>query len=768
VPMRFACFLGSMFFLPFLLGQGYRLTTDIPVTNMDGQALLNPWTGGFNNPQFSTVDINRDGALDMVSYDRLDNTFLVFLNEGRQSQVKYRHAPRYQANFADCNCQDWAVLVDYNCDGLEDVWCGRLNGSNHWIYEQVIYPGDSVGFELRYDPVMTVSGGSPRLMFTVRTDIPAMVDVDYDGDIDVVSTTNLVNYFILYKNLAMERYGRCDTLDFETQVGCWGEFAESQADNTLAVGDTANCPRGSSEEEGGERLHVGSTILVQDFNNDSLVDVLIGDVSFPNMVAAYNFGTLDDAKMLSVETRFPYSDSAVFVELFPAPFYHDINNDGVKDLIVAPNPKNDIVENVNGVAWYENLGQNTNVDFRFRGRTFLGKDHIDNGRQSGALWLDYNGDGLQDFLLAASYASYLTPSGLEIEHQVQLFENVGSLEEPAYDLVDSNFIDLSFFDNPGPTDPSFSEPSMALGDLDGDGDEDLLIGLNFGVIAHFVNVAPVGSPAEFVLSPTEFLEDDQSLVIGGIYNGLKNGVFGGSAAPELYDFDGDNDLDLFIGTRFGRIELYENIGTSTNPTWQKNTDRYGRIKINDQFGNFFAGFAHPRFFDYDQDNVVELLIANEGGQIEVFEDLSNAMTDSLIRDSYFGLDFGSLIQFDAAIIDTTDEYSYLIGNPRGGVSLYAYRSAEDTVIIDPTPIDTPLNESFQVYPNPTDGLFWIEKPADLDRYSIEVFNLVGQKIVEVTSEVDRQSVSLTGQATGIYVVRIIGGGEELVKKIWYK
>ena len=37
--------------------------------------------------------------------------------------------------------------------------------------------------------------------------------------------------------------------------------------------------------------------------------------------------------------------------------------------------------------------------------------------------------------------------------------------------------------------------------------------------------------------------------------------------PETFDYDNDNDLDLFIGSGINNIILYENIGNSVNPNF---------------------------------------------------------------------------------------------------------------------------------------------------------------------------------------------------------
>ena len=55
----------------------YNFYDSIPVVETDG-ALINPWAGGFNSPQFSEADLNGDGFMDLFSFDRDGNVIKVF------------------------------------------------------------------------------------------------------------------------------------------------------------------------------------------------------------------------------------------------------------------------------------------------------------------------------------------------------------------------------------------------------------------------------------------------------------------------------------------------------------------------------------------------------------------------------------------------------------------------------------------------------------------------------------------------------------------
>lgn len=82
--------------------------------------------------------------------------------------------------------------------------------------------------------------------------------------------------------------------------------------------------------------------------------------------------------------------------------------------------------------------------------------------------------------------------------------------------------------------------------------------------------------------------------------------------------------------------------------------------------------------------------------------------------------------------------------------------------------DTPLTERegtlFRVFPNPTTGSFTLELCdwLDSERIFVEVFNTLGSRVLHATLPPGRQhALSLTGQQPGIYVVRVVAGGDKV-------
>ena len=172
--------------IPVLAGaqdKYYQSDTSIKVYAY-GKQLTLAWCGGFNNPQFAMADLNHDGLQDLVIFEPW-NSIRTFINMGNESAPDYRYAPEYALNFP--SILDYIVLADYNRDGVADlfhqgdygfaVYKGYYNEYNQLCftyYKDLFYDNDL------YSP-------DPVNAFNNPSDIPAIVDVDGDGDLDFIA-----------------------------------------------------------------------------------------------------------------------------------------------------------------------------------------------------------------------------------------------------------------------------------------------------------------------------------------------------------------------------------------------------------------------------------------------------------------------------------------------------------------------------------------------------------------------------------------------------
>lgn len=148
-------------------------------------------------------------------------------------------------------------------------------------------------------------------------------------------------------------------------------------------------------------------------------------------------------------------------------------------------------------------------------------------------FIDDDGDGDLDLVLGSWKTT--TP----IDTRLVFFRNDGTPQQPDMVFVTNDWRGLG----------SMGQGlAPAFGDLDGDGDKDLLVGRVEGTLACFVNEGTPTLPM-FVPGPDPFADID----IGG------DPVLGGSV-PFLVDLDGDADMDLAVGELGGGLNLFRNIG----------------------------------------------------------------------------------------------------------------------------------------------------------------------------------------------------------------
>ncbi len=129
-----------------------------------------------------------------------------------------------------------------------------------------------------------------------------------------------------------------------------------------------------------------------------------------------------------------------------------------------------------------------------------------------------------------------------------------------------------------------------------------------------------------------------------------------------------------------------------------------------------------------------------------------------------------LYQYDPAGDFTVDNIYNLTGvmNYTYGAFKLNPRSADD--ISDVTGIDNAILEnSVHIYPNPSSGIFYLTTEGmDGSVLHISVMNTLGKVVYTkefTNSNLSRELINLTGQAKGLYFIRIKSGNNAVVKRI---
>ena len=137
-------FISAFAYNTIVFGQiTYERNDSIPV-KVSGNWLKNAWAGGLNACQFSSIDLDLDGIKDLFVFDRATNKINTFLNSGTPNSIDYKHAPIYQSKFPVLH--DWALLVDYNCDGKEDIFTYHIGTIA--VYKNTSTLAEGLKFEL--------------------------------------------------------------------------------------------------------------------------------------------------------------------------------------------------------------------------------------------------------------------------------------------------------------------------------------------------------------------------------------------------------------------------------------------------------------------------------------------------------------------------------------------------------------------------------------------------------------------------------------------
>lgn len=692
------------------------------------------WAGGLNTPQFSEIDLNGDGIQDLFVFDKSANKVLTFINQGTPNQQDYHYTPEYAFQFP--LLQDWVLLRDYNDDGIADIFTYSIEGAGVSVYRGRRTSPSSLAFDLVSTRLLYQGSNGQSNVLVTRIDIPAIADITGDGDLDILTFDSFGNYVEHYENQSQELTGTAgDTLWFERVDRCWGKFAEDSFTNSVVL-NSESCS-GKSASTSTKKVHTGSTLLTLDLGGDNDQDLLMGDLSFNNLVLLTNGGTPENALMVEQDTVFPKNDKSVNISIFPAAYSLDMNNDGLKDIVVAPNEVKS--QTYNQVWAYLNKGTAQNPVFEHQTENFLLEDMIDVGEGAYPAFVDFNVDGLMDFVVG-NKGDFNTESQMYENARLTLFENVGTLENPAFRLADSDYFNLS--------QQHFRGCYPAFGDVDGDGDEDLIVGNEAGQLHYFENTAAPNEALQLELHTTELLS-----LIPNDY----------SVVPSLADIDGDKLVDLLVGTAKGRIYYYRNFtpsGTNT-PIFSLENQRWGDVFV--RTFNSSRGSAAPIVTTLDDTDKQYLIVQNEGGNLWLFEGLEKDTFD-LVTEDYSFINEGGRGGLAVADLNGDGDKDLLVGNRRGGVAMYSQSIVWDSIEENST------ISKILVFPNPcsTNCQIYLGSSTAMEKPTFTLYNIEGQRIA-LKGKVHYSNNSFTIEVDelpqGMYFFEVVNGNSKEIGKL---
>ncbi len=460
-------------------------------------------------------DLDNDGNLDILAVSSLNNTVFWYQNLGNGS-FGSETAITTSASSGRCVYSD-----DIDSDGDNDVlvaysssigWCENLGAGTfstlQTISSNTLTARSIIAADINNDGDLDIVSGSsadnkvawyenlgfgtfgPQQIITTSANSVWQVgssDIDNDGDQDVFSSSGADDKLAWYENLGGGVFAPQEVIStaYDNAVSVvLADFDDDGNDDVLCAGHNNDLIQwhqyiNGSFSQGNPVSILGSNPSIvehADLNNDGSIDIIVGN-QLNNLFAwYYNDGAGNfPSQMVKNVTQ------SAMATIFPA----DVNNDGFVDLIIAS-------INDNTIAWYENLSgtgfgniqvidnlsigaegviahdldddgdldiisstiydNSINLFENLGGGLFGPKELIANNAIGGAdlTIADMDGDGLLDIVAAISAPS-----------KVVWYKNLGALTFNTEILLANNF--------------SYSASALRMGDIDNDGDHDLIV-----------------------------------------------------------------------------------------------------------------------------------------------------------------------------------------------------------------------------------------------------------------------------------------------------
>ena len=697
----------------FNLSSQINFTRDTTIKIFENsQELLNAWNGGTNSAQISEIDLNLDGIKDIILFDRCGNKLSPYLNVNGN----FIFSPQFRTQFPDI--KSWILLKDYNGDGKNDIFTYSTAGIKVYLNNST----SNLSFILTSSLLLNSSSGIN--IYVSPMDLPAFSDIDYDGDIDILTFDISGGFVHYYKNMSVENYGDSNHLEYENVNSCWGNFYEGL--NTYVLNcNNCLCPPINISSTNNSK-HAGSSLMAIDVDGDNDKDLILGDVSFNNLNLLINGGDNQNANIISVDSSFPQNNLNTIpadIHIFPSAFYLDATNDGIKDLILTTNMQNNS-ENKESCWLYENSNNNESPEFNFIQKDFIQTEGVDLGENAHPTFYDFDGDGLKD-LFIGNYG-YHVASGTPIS-KIAHFKNTGTPQLAKFTLITEDFMGISSINLNTSLNRAVLNLYPTFGDLNGDGLQDLIVGDADGKIHLFTN-----NGTTFNVNTPNFENIDV-------------GYF---ATPQIIDVNRDGLRDLIIGNKKGTISYFQNTGTQTTPNFSTETTNWGGIDIDSSY--IQNGFSSPKLVDINGE--YHLFSGSISGRTYLHNNIEGNLHGLFTQLNSINNNVweGGKTSISLSYLDNDSLIDLIIGNQCGGI---AYFKGDSTIYTS----NNEIQNTFTIYPNPATHIIYI---VNNKKETINIYNSIGELVISTKKD----KINIKNLAAGIYFVKTKNKTSQFIKQ----
>lgn len=347
------------------------------ITNLPVSGLKNPWAGGFNSVQFFSIDLDGDSREDLVVFDRSAQHLKTFL---RNASGGFTYSPGYQKRFP--LIENWMNLLDYDGDGDKDLFTSTPGGIQ-------VYPNLNNYFPKSTGTLKSTGLNGLINIYVSASDIPAIADMDEDGDLDILAFESAGHFISYYENTG--------DLKYATKSLNWGNFFLNDCQD-IAFGLVPESVLSTQSTSAVQ--HAGNTLALWDPDKNSIYDLIIGHVGCPGFILMKNEGTRNKPRFRNADYNFP-SNAPHTVPSLASGSPIDLDGDGAMDLMASSHLP-DLNPALETVSYY----RSENGALVLKTKAFLQEEMIDVGDNASPVFYDVEGDGDLDLLIGSGSVTF--------------------------------------------------------------------------------------------------------------------------------------------------------------------------------------------------------------------------------------------------------------------------------------------------------------------------------------------------------------------------